>query len=455
MKLFEILTFITATLLIISLFKMPLDRHKIPSMLNAVLLGLIITITIQNGVVWYYYTLYIFIVFSTLIIVLTLNRKAITVIMLSILLLSSVMSSVLFPYYEIPKPSGEYLVGTKTYDVVDEGRIEQYDDSKESRKFKVQIWYPLDSNDGLEKAPWLYEGISIARGLSKDAHLPFFVLDKMANVESNSYIGGEISAKKDKYPIIIISHGWSGVKNLHQDFAEELASRGYIVLGVDHTYGAAITIFNDETEAAINYDALPVGKKDFMKKANQLVNTYAGDISRTIDFVEELNESDDTFIGKIDDENIGLLGHSTGGGADVRVALEDSRIKAVIGLDAWVEPVNEDNISIGLEVPSLLFRSEHWEKGPNNKNLELLFHKSAYKPTIYQINNTTHYDFAMIYMYSPATKLFGLSGTINSSHLTNILKEMINSFFEQTLCLDIKDVIELKNYEEVEEVRFD
>ena len=36
---------------------------------------------------------------------------------------------------------------------------------------------------------------------------------------------------------------------------------------------------------------------------------------------------------------VGVYGHSTGGGAAVRFCLSDERCKAVLGMDAWVEPV--------------------------------------------------------------------------------------------------------------------
>jgi hypothetical protein len=39
---------------------------------------------------------------------------------------------------------------------------------------------------------------------------------------------------------------------------------------------------------------------------------------------------------------IGLLGHSTGG-ADVAVAINDIRIKALVGMDDWVEPIYDDD----------------------------------------------------------------------------------------------------------------
>ncbi len=451
MNIFEVLIFILALLSIALMYRYSKSKSNILCVINIVLISVIILITLINGIVWYYFPLYIFVLLSTFIIRRWPKKRLLLSVIMSVLLLSSVVSSLLFPYYDIPKPTGDYLIGTKVYEIEDASRTEKYDSSESKRRFRLQVWYPTDSKDGLKRVPWLYDGKEIARGLSKDSGLPYFLLDKLSLVRSNSYADALISAKEDKYPVIILSHGWRGVRNLHQDFTEELASRGYIVFSIDHTYGSAATVFENGRVALINYEALPSGSPEYMKKANQLVNTYADDVSKTIDYLNELNENDSVFKNKINLDQIGLVGHSTGGGADIRVALRDKRIKAVIGLDPWVEPIKKENISVGLKVPSLILRSEQWEVGPNNDNLGLLVNNSANRPIVYQIEGTTHYDFSMVYMYSSVVKKLGFSGSIDSVHLTTILKESLTSFFDQTLKGKKTDI---KIYDDMKKVDF-
>lgn len=43
-------------------------------------------------------------------------------------------------------------------------------------------------------------------------------------------------------------------------------------------------------------------------------------------------------------KKIGVLGHSTGGGAAVLISLNDPRIRSLVGLDAWVEPIGDDKL---------------------------------------------------------------------------------------------------------------
>lgn len=451
MTILKLFIFIISIILLVTLYK---NNKALSIVFVAILLGLNIFYIIQNGVEWMYYPIYIFISIAVLLIFFNKPPKMLMTTILFIFFLVSFISVLMFPVYEVPKPTGEYLIGTKEYILRDENRVEQYDNSKNNRKFKIQVWYPADSVENFEQAYWLSDGINVAKGLSKDSGLFSFMFNQLLSIRSNSYIDAKLSRKENTYPLIIISHGWRGLRNLHQDFAEELASQGYIVVGIEHTYGSVATVFKEKT-VYVNHAALLVNKskEEYLGKANKLVNTYAADISKTIDFMEILNLNDKVFLGKIDKKKIGLLGHSTGGGADVRATLTDKRIKAVIGLDAWVEPIKEEYIARGLNVPSLFFRSEQWEKFENNKNLKKLIEKSAHKPLLYQIAGTTHLDFSMIYMLSPALKLLGFSGEINNKNLRTILTKTIDSFFNQVLKNEEKVLIDIKNYKDVEKIK--
>jgi len=373
---------------------------------------------------------------------------------LSIFIVISILFAFIFPIYTLPTPNGDYLIGTESFVIEDENREELYtEDPSDFRKIKIQLWYPAESTDGYEQAPWLEDGLVVARSLSLDTGLPFFVLDHAANIMSNSFVNAPINDALDDYPVIILSHGWRGFRNLHTDFAEELASLGYIVVGIDHTYGSVATVFSDQDIAYLNLDALPPRETtpDFLDYANQLVNTYGLDVTTTLEYLEEMNgdTSSSRFSGKLDLTNIGLLGHSTGGGGDVAVAINDDRIDAVIGLDAWVESIDETEIDKGLNIPSLFLRSGSWENGLNNTSLLALIDNSTYPSVLYQIDGTTHYDFAMVYMYSPLTSAIGFTGSVKSDYLTSILKSMISDFFNETLRNDTNSSIDPDDWEEV------
>ena len=115
-------------------------------------------------------------------------------------------------------------------------------------------------------------------------------------------------------------------------------------------------------------------------------------------------------------------------------------------MDAWVEPINTVHLEKGLKIPALFLRSGQWEIGKNNKNLLSLIDKSAGKAALYQINDTTHSDFTMVYMYSPLTKYLNITGKLDGKSSSSIQKDFIESFFNKNLknntSIDITTVAE-------------
>ncbi|MCF7929912.1 MAG: dienelactone hydrolase family protein [Acholeplasmataceae bacterium] len=462
MHLLEVLIFVLSLVMIGLLITKKNIKNIYVLSLPIITILVIILHFLIDGTRWQMYALYIAVIIIIVLLYLKIFKqdhikqfiKRILIVFLSLFMFISLLSVIVFPIYEIPSPTGDYLIGTESFVIEDQNRYELYSDqSNEFRKIKIQIWYPAQMVEGYQRAPWLEDGQVVARALSKDTGLPFFVLDHAANIMSNAYHMAPISLDLNEYPVIVISHGWRGFRNLHTDMAEELASLGYIVIGIDHTYGSVATVFSDEDIAYLNLDALPPRETtpDFIDYANQLVNTYALDISTTLDYLEELNDVSSTsrFSGKFDLTEIGLLGHSTGGGADVAIAIDDDRIDALIGLDAWVEPIDDEEINQGLSIPSLFLRSGSWETGLNNTNLYALIESSTYPSEFYQIDGTTHYDFAMVYMYSPLTRYIGFTGSVESRYLNTILKSMISDFFNENLRNDSNSEIDANQWDEV------
>ena len=450
-----------------------LDKIKVANYLPLITFILLVLHLIIEKARWQMYPLYLVTIFYFLIVILAKTsflsiakinlHSKIKILITGITIFLIVVSFVLvylFPVYKMAMPVGEYKIGTQSFDLTDPERNAVYSSNlNEKRRIKIQVWYPAESVKGFKRVPWMREGKLETEALAKEMKLPSFTLDQTALVMSNSYEKAPISKKLKKYPVVVISHGWTGFKDIHADVAEELASNGYIVVGIDHTFGSQITVFNDGEVSYLNKKALPNEDTvpDFIAYASKLVDTYGGDVNLTINELEKFNNGDTTtsFKDKIDLSEIGLLGHSTGGGGDVSVALEDNRIKAIVGMDAWVEPIDKVDIDKGLKIPALFLRSGQWEVGINNKNLLRLMDKSTGLKSLYQINGTNHSDFTMVYRYSPLTKYMKLTGDLDYETASSIQRDFIHHFFDQNLkhkkAIDLNDIA--KKWKEVSKIR--
>jgi len=403
---------------------------------------------------WQLTPFYVFWLFLLLYIKFEPAKRILRIIYVNFMLLLLIVSLGLlyvFPSWDIPDPTGPYPIGSYYTVIDDEDRYELYtDDPTDKRSFMLRVWYPAKDPLSDDITKWVGNNI-VTGALAKDMGLPAFSLSHLRKIESNAFHLASIHDALETYPVVIISHGWGGFMNLHVDLAEELASRGYIVVSIDHTYGSVATTFMDKTVYQ-NKDALP-GREDptFLEKANQLVNTYAGDVMKTLDYLEEQQEKPNaTLFGRLDLDHIGLIGHSTGGGADVFVALNDDRVKALLGLDAWVEPIGSVETNKGLTIPSLFLRSQSWEVGPNNNYLYDLILNSP-QARLYQIDGTTHADFTMAYMFSPLTGMLGITGSLEKSYLLQMQKDLMNSFFDEHL-KGVNEELNLSIYQELKPV---
>ena len=461
MPIFKVLLFIfiiAITFMIMKKYRMNIKQRLI------VLVGLYVVFSrhlSSEDVVWQMIPLYMAIVLVTFLLILDYvwffeKRQKLRLTLIIVLITCIVVSGLatyVFPIEDMPTPTGEDYIGTTSYTLEDDTRQENYGDATGDREIKVQLWYPAASIDGYDQVPWLQDGVAVAKGLSKDMGFPSFMLNHTAKIKSHSYLDAPLKESTTPYPVVVISHGWRGFRNLHTDLAEELASHGYIVASIDHTYGSVATVIDDEV-LTVDYEALPERETtdNFLAYANELVYTYAEDISLTIDYLETLNNTQTTsqFYQALDLTKIGLLGHSTGGGADVALALEDDRIQALFGLDAWVESIDESLLSEGLDIPSTFIRSGAWEESYNNPMLYQFIDASS-DATLYQIDGTTHYDFTMIYMYSPLTKAIGFTGEVEGRYVYQILSEMMLDFFDQEF-MNSNDTIDPNTWEEVRRI---
>jgi hypothetical protein len=463
MSIVEIVLFVLVISLIVSLFWMNSNVYKYRLFTGISVILVLMIHVIIDSIYWQGYPLYVAIVVLLVATLLPIVNyfewkkwsRRIVLITSVVFLVVSFGSILAFPIYDLPTPTGTYPIGTTSMTLVDNSRFEQYgDDSSQYRQIQLQFWYPSDDVDGYEQVPWLEDGLVVSRALARDTGLPAFTLDHTVDILSHSYKDAPISDDLGQYPIIIISHGWRGFRNLHTDFAEELASQGYIVISIDHTFGSVATVFDDESVSLLNLDALPPREinDNFLVDANQLVETYGNDVIATLDHLEVLhNSTGSMFGGRLDLDSIGLLGHSTGGGGDAYVAINDPRIDAVFGLESWVEPIAEADLDKGITVPSMFLRSGAWQEGENNSYLYRLINASS-DAVLYQIDGTTHYDFSMVYMYSPLTKYIGFTGEIEGRELNQLLTGLIVDFFQEHLLGDTTGITDPTSSEYVREI---
>ena len=356
-----------------------------------------------------------------------------------ILLAVSTAVPALLPVPRVANPSGPYQVGTQTFVLTDASRRELYSGRDEPRKFMIQIWYPAAPRPSDIHAPWVDRADIFAPTIAEYFEFPSFFLDHLALARSPAYQDAPIASTGNPYPIIVFSHGWNGFAAQSSAQMVELASHGYVVVSMQHTYGAMVTIFPDGETALNNPDALPESMPEpgYTDAARLLVDQWSGDISFALDFLAAQNaDSFSFFHSALDLARIGVFGHSTGGGAVIQFCGTDARCTAGLAQDPFMTPVAQEVQERGLSQPFLFFFSQSWREITDSKN-NLLF--NAFLPKIPKsvgvttILGTRHYDFTDLPLLSPLAPQLGLKGPINGKLVVKILNDYLVAYFNQEL----------------------
>ena len=367
------------------------------------------------------------------------DMKSLTSYLTLILLAVSTALPILLPVPIIPAPSGPYQVGTRIYELTDSTRKEIYSGKDEARRFMIQVWYPSEVSPADKRAAWMASADVFAPAIATYIDMPAFFLDHLALVKMPAYKESKVAPPSTGYPVILFSHGWNGFNAQNSGQAVQLASHGYVVIGIQHTYGAVITVFPDGTVAKNNPTALPEGKptEDYEADAHILSHQWAGDMGFALDFMEaQNNDPDSPFYTTLKLARVGVYGHSTGGGAAIEFCGTDNRCISVLGMDPFMRPVSYEVIEHGLSQPSFFMFSQRWADDLESRNNQLFkeFIPNAKKSFgVITINGTAHYDFTDLPLLSPLAPQLGLKGPINGGQVITIVNDYLLSFFDVTL----------------------
>lgn len=175
--------------------------------------------------------------------------------------------------------SGEYSVGVKTIEVVNPAQMDVTDfTSKKDRSLTLEVWYPSKINSKSQKAT--YKNIT-------RLHKPF-------ELQGDAYRNAS-AIKEGKFPLVVLSHGYTGYRTIMFYLGEHLASHGYVVVGIDHT---------DSTPGDVDFKNSP--GSGFV---STLVNR-ARDQQFVLEYFSKLKN---TFSSITDTDNSSVVGYSMGG----------------------------------------------------------------------------------------------------------------------------------------------
>ena len=343
---------------------------------------------------------------------------------------TSLVSKV-FPLDDLPPPSGPHPVGTKFFEWVDESRRENFTENPEDlRRLVGQVWYPAVRQTDLETLPYLDNPERRISMVSYQSGLPKFMVAHMARVMTNARLDAPFDESLGVRPLVLFSHGLSGMKNQNSIQAETLASHGFVVVSVDHAFDAFMTLFADGSVA--DYRSADTENRqgdDFWAFRLPQLQTRTADLRFVLDEIERRQVSDD-FWRSVRITDVGAFGHSFGGATALMAAVEDSRIERSLALDGWMLPVPTEVIRRGTEKPFHYLGQLAWDDPLNYKKLDRFLQASP-QGTKQLVEGTRHFDYSDAPQFSDLAKRFGLSGSLSRPALRTLIDEAVLRFFSE------------------------
>lgn len=253
----------------------------------------------------------------------------------------------------LPPPSGPHALGTVTLHLSDRSRRDPWVAARPVRELMVQLWYPARAATGPPRAPWM------TGQAAKVFQQTGYLLPEYARLpDTHARIGTAADTRGGRRPVILYSHGHGQHRSSSTALVEELASHGYIVVTIDHTYDAGQVEFpGDRVE---KYAMPPFTAEDDDPVILKAVDVRVAD---TRFVLEELSRRvrDRRYplphgLGHILDlSRIAMFGHSLGGATAASVMAAEPSIAAGANLDGSLfGPV----VTKGLRKPFLLMSED-------------------------------------------------------------------------------------------------
>ncbi|MEU1728543.1 hypothetical protein [Nonomuraea sp. NPDC005692] len=258
------------------------------------------------------------------------------------LVLAGATAAWALPLPVFPEPSGAYAVGTTVVQWTDPDRAEVATSrTDDKRTIVVQLWYPAqDAPPAAQRARYLgrtaREAQLVARGEADYLGLPAFVLDEPTRARTRSVPDAPVAGGGDRFPVVLFSPGLGGVRTQNTAWAEELASRGYVVAAVDHPYDSAVVTLADGRAVRTKVAATGDQAEDDRRAAGWTA-VRAADLSFVLTQFGRLDRGEipGLLSGRLDTRRAAATGHSLGGAAALQAARQDPRFAAVIDLDGF------------------------------------------------------------------------------------------------------------------------
>lgn len=343
----------------------------------------------------------------------------------------------IIPANPFPKAKGQWQIGISDFiwDMPNQSGI------------IAKIWYPTNDKNGI-CSPYI-DNIGRTLSLLTGTNLLYkLIFNKfyLGRVLTPAFVNATLCERQDGFPIVLFSPGLCSINFLSTFMISELASNGFIVIGINHPGSSANTFLTDGSQVGFNKINEEVLNDDDRLDLlfSEIIVQQANNISMVLDKAISLNSIQDSFLyQKINVNKIFAAGHSIGGAASFIVCGKDKKILKGVNLDGRFIDVASTNYA-GKELLKLTADRDKYR--PKNKTAQIKYdsfiikdkieiEKLSVKASIHKLSfeGANHLNFTdlSIIIKPVFGKMIGLVGKTDGLKLLSETSKIMIDFFNK------------------------
>jgi len=223
----------------------------------------------------------------------------------------------------LPTGSGPFNSTLHITELVDSNRVDPYN-STHLRRIMISRFDPVLPRDcgHTQLVPYFPPIVATAEdAILEPLDYPTGLWGQLQlQVCSGTHSDRDDKYKAAKFPLVLFSPGLNTTRLWYSILAQEIASRGYTVVAVDHPYDADVVLFPDGTVAYGGAVTKPTNGST--ASVEQALEVRTADIAFVMDT-----------LGVGADVPVLMFGQSFGGAASATAMLHDGRIRGGVNLD--------------------------------------------------------------------------------------------------------------------------
>jgi predicted dienelactone hydrolase len=327
----------------------------------------------------------------------------------------------------LPAPTGALRVGTATLHLIDDSRIDPLAPTPRWRELMVRLWYPAAAQSRQPHAAYLTPGVARVSVDFLRAVTGVDLPNDLLSFATHS-LEGAPALPGTRRPVVLFSHGLGISAALNTALHEELASRGYVVAGIDHTFDCAVEFPDGRVEV----------QKPGLQIDDLLREVRAADLRFVLDQLTALAAGHNPDAGlrplpeglarTLDVTRVGAYGHSLGGPTVIGAMNQDRRIDAGAALDGTLRG------PVSFKRPFLMMGNQH-ERRADDPDWAAFFDQLRGPRLHLVIDGAEHSDLTDMTVFKSAVDISAVftTGPIDGERAVLIQRRYLVAWFDWAL----------------------